>query len=144
MACAWGRLESVKHIVTGGADIEFTTIHGEKPIDVAKRYKHTDIVEYLEWIAVRNSFLKTINDAKEFASDPTKNLNKLNKDDKKKIEKYTVDLLKWSDENNNMNQQQAFITKTKEAEEFLAPFYTAVNQSIENETKPQTPKTTKK
>lgn len=85
-----------------------------------------------------------INDAKDFLADPAKNMNKLNKDDKvkfvdhfnvksnrsnltfsqKKMEKYVTDALKWSDENQNMpNARELFANKSKEAEEFLVPFY---------------------
>ncbi|CAF3938502.1 unnamed protein product, partial [Rotaria sp. Silwood1] len=50
---------------------------------------------------IRNTFIRIINGAKDFLADPAKNMNKLNKDDKKKLEKYVNDALKWSDENQN-------------------------------------------
>ena len=50
LACAWNQLESVKHIIAAGGDNEQKTVNGEKPIDIARRYHHHDLVEYLEWI----------------------------------------------------------------------------------------------
>ncbi|CAF0731715.1 unnamed protein product [Adineta steineri] len=127
LACAWNQFDAIKNIVAAGGDVEQETIHGEKPIDIARRYQHNDLVEYLEWIAIRNKFTRIINDAKDFIVDPSKNLDKLKKDDKKKIEKYTKDALKWFDENqNNSNARELFTNKIKEAEEFLAPFYANV------------------
>jgi len=50
LACVWNQLEVVKCIIAGGGDIDQKTINGEKPIDIAKRYQHHDLVEYLQWI----------------------------------------------------------------------------------------------
>ncbi|CAF3242462.1 unnamed protein product [Rotaria socialis] len=154
LACAWNQLESIKHIIAVGGDIEQKTIHGEKPIDIARRYHHNDLVDYLEWIAIRNKFTRIINDAKDFIVDPAKNMNKLNKDDKKKMEKYVTDALKWSEENQNMsNARELFTNKIKEAEDFLAPFYANAtsetdlnNTNISNASRPQlgTPKSGRK
>ncbi|CAF3918144.1 unnamed protein product [Rotaria magnacalcarata] len=153
LACAWNQLESVKHIIAVGGDIEQKTMHGEKPIDIARRYHHSDLVDYLEWIAIRNKFTRIINDAKDFIADPAKNMNKLNKDDKKKMEKYVTDALKWSEENQNMSNAREFTNKSKEAEDFLASFYANTtsetdlnNTNISNASRPQlgTPKSGRK
>jgi hypothetical protein len=41
------------------------------------------IFEFLFYlIAIRNTFTRAINNAKDFLADPTKNMNKLTKDDK--------------------------------------------------------------
>ncbi|CAF1129865.1 unnamed protein product [Adineta ricciae] len=127
LACAWNQLETVKSIIIAGGDINQQTTNGEKPIDVARRYHHDELVEYLEWIATRNQLTCIINDAKDFIGDPAKNLDKLKKDDKKKLEKYTKDTLKWSEENQtNPNARELFTNKIREAEEFFAPFYANV------------------
>ncbi|CAF4697572.1 unnamed protein product, partial [Rotaria sp. Silwood1] len=154
LACVWNQLESIKYIIAGGGDIEQKTVNGEKPIDIARRYHHNDLVDYLEWIAIRNTFIRIINGAKDFLADPAKNMNKLNKDDKKKLEKYVNDALKWSDENqNNSNARELFANKSKEAEEFFAPFYANAqaemdlnNANVSNASRPQlgTPKSGKK
>ncbi|CAF3948503.1 unnamed protein product [Rotaria sp. Silwood2] len=154
LACVWNQLESVKYIISAGGDIEHKTVNGEKPIDIARRYHHNDLVDYLEWIAIRNTFTRIINGAKDFIADPTKNMNKLNKDDKKKMEKYVNDALKWSDENqSNSNARELFTNKSKEAEDFFAPFYANAqsetdlnNINISNASRPQlgTPKSGRK
>ena len=40
----------MKSIIAAGGDINQQTTNGEKPIDVARRYHHDELVEYLEWI----------------------------------------------------------------------------------------------
>lgn len=50
LACVWNQIESVKHIIASGGDIELKTAHGEKPIDIARRYGHDQLVDYLQWI----------------------------------------------------------------------------------------------
>ncbi|UJR29997.1 hypothetical protein I4U23_017544 [Adineta vaga] len=127
LACAWNQLETIKSIIAVGGDIDQETVNGEKPIDIARRYHHNELVEYLEWIAIRNKLTRIINDAKDFIVDPVKNLDKLKKDDKKKMEKYTKDTLKWFDENQtHANARELFTNKIKEAEEFFAPYYANV------------------
>jgi len=54
LACAWNQLEVVRNLIINGADIQLKTLHGEKPIDIAKRYQFEQIVEYLEWIGKEN------------------------------------------------------------------------------------------
>ena len=37
-------------MIAAGAEIELKTMHGEKPIDIARRYHHEQLVTYLQWI----------------------------------------------------------------------------------------------
>lgn len=50
LACVWNQIECVKHIIATGGDIELETVHGEKPVDIARRYHHDQLVDYLQWI----------------------------------------------------------------------------------------------
>lgn len=50
LACVWNQLDAVKNIIATGGDIDQKTINGERPIDIAKRYQHNELIEYLQWI----------------------------------------------------------------------------------------------
>ena len=49
----------VKNIIAAGGDIELKTVNGEKPIDIAKRYHHQQLEEYLQWIGKSNLMKNT-------------------------------------------------------------------------------------
>jgi ankyrin repeat protein len=50
LACVWNQLESVKQMIDAGGNAELTTIHGDTPMDIARRYGHEQLVAYLQWI----------------------------------------------------------------------------------------------
>lgn len=57
---------------------------GETPIQLAKRYNHEELVEYLRFGEKRQMLYDIVIDIKQFSNDPERNMNKLSKDDKVK------------------------------------------------------------
>ena len=48
-AAAWGKLDVIKALVEGHADMQLRTIHGERPREIAIRYHQNAVTEFLEW-----------------------------------------------------------------------------------------------
>lgn len=71
----------------------------ETPLDLARRYNHTELIEFLTYAEKRQMFVEFTSEIKQFTNDPEKNLNKLSKDDKKKLEKLYVETLDWIEKN---------------------------------------------
>ena len=57
LACVWNQVEAVRCLIALGGDIEQRTQHGERPIDIAQRYHHDELTDYLRWIGKRESSL---------------------------------------------------------------------------------------
>lgn len=55
---------------------------GETPLQLAKRYHHIELIEFLSLAEKKQFFMDMLIDIKQFSNDPEKNLNKLSKDDK--------------------------------------------------------------
>jgi ankyrin repeat protein len=61
---------------------------GETPLQLARRYNHLELIEYLVLAEKLQTFLDVLSDIKQFANDPEKNMNKLTKDDKVNLKIY--------------------------------------------------------
>lgn len=48
-AAAWGRIEVLKLLYFGGGDIQQKTFHGERPVELARRYHHLECADFLDW-----------------------------------------------------------------------------------------------
>ena len=48
-AAAWGKIESLKALVDGGADLQLRTKNKERARETALRYNQTECVDYLDW-----------------------------------------------------------------------------------------------
>lgn len=104
-ACVWGRANICKVLIfnsgtVGSLLLKSKTVYNETPKDLAKRYNHANIVEFLNFAGksftiliiscckkiylkeLRQQLIDKINKLKEISDDPEKNLGKLNKDDK--------------------------------------------------------------
>ncbi|CAF0857118.1 unnamed protein product [Brachionus calyciflorus] len=105
---------------------------GETPRDLAKRYNHEDLLEYLNYAEKRQSFLDNISEIKFIASDPEKNQNKLTKDDKKKLEKLYVDTLDWLDKNKDSTDMELLDSQIKFTENEVKPILDKISNQDSN------------
>ena len=53
-AAAWGKLDVIKALVEGNADMQLKTIHGERPREIAIRYHQNAVTEFLEWAGMQH------------------------------------------------------------------------------------------
>lgn len=95
----------------------------ETPLDLAKRYNHKELIEFLTYAEKRQTFVDYTNEIKVFTNDPEKNFNKLSKDEKKKLDKLYIETLDWIEKNKqttdlNINLLEA---KMKEVDSVYQP-----------------------
>ena len=48
-AAAWGKIDCLKILVDGGADLQLKTKDNERARETALRYGQTECVDYLDW-----------------------------------------------------------------------------------------------
>ena len=53
-AAAWGKLDVIKALIEGNANMQLRTIHGERPREIAIRYHQNAVTEYLEWAGIKS------------------------------------------------------------------------------------------
>lgn len=57
-AAAWGRVECLKVLVEGGANLHHKTTYDETARDIALRYKQTECVDFLDWAGMAEMSFK--------------------------------------------------------------------------------------
>lgn len=117
----------------GSILLKLKTKTGETPLMLATRYKHLEIIEFLTFAEKRQAFIESTNEIKAFTNDPEKNMNKLSKDDKKKLEKLFVETIDWI-EKNKQNQIVDIVSldaKIKEVENVFQPIADACRAEAE-------------
>lgn len=155
-ACIWGRLDLCKFLIDnsklitdpfdasdvssttnakdksnmkqlGSVLLKIKTKAGETPLDLALRYNHVEMIEFLKYAEKRQQFIDNTNDIKIFTNDPEKNYNKLSKDDKKKLEKLYIETLDWIEKNkqNTTCDISAISSKMKEVDNVFQPIVDA-------------------
>ena len=53
-AAAWGKLDVIKALIEGNANMQLRTIHGERPREIAIRYHQNAVTEFLEWAGIKS------------------------------------------------------------------------------------------
>ncbi|XP_056149835.1 ankyrin repeat domain-containing protein 45 [Lampris incognitus] len=86
-ATCWGHLETVKTLLDLGANPQAKNFRGERPVDVAKRYSHTDCADCLDLAEAKQDFLSYISYVTDtiFDRENTQGIQvKFNKEEKNK------------------------------------------------------------
>ena len=90
---------------------------GETPLQLAQRYNHIELVEYLKYAEKRQFFIDLLAELKQFANDSEKNLGKLTKDDKKKLDRLYQESNDWLEKNKDDSDLLAIGQKISDVEE---------------------------
>lgn len=157
-ACIWGRLDLCKYLIDsqklivdpaldisqldpktlplyqktlGSILLVAKTKTGETPIMLAERYEHESLVEYLKIAEKRQSFIDYISETKRINNDPEKNLNKLSKDDKKRLDMLCLTTLDWIEKNRENNDLKLLAEKTKETKTEIDPILAKIYEEVD-------------
>jgi ankyrin repeat protein len=157
-ACIWGRLDLCKYLIDSQklivdpsvdvSQLEPKTLPlyqktlgsillaakaktGETPIMLAKRYEHESLVEYLTVAEKRQGFIDYISETKKINNDPEKNLNKLTKDDKKKLDILCLAALDWTEKNRENNDLNFLEQKIKETKGEIDPILAKISEEVD-------------
>lgn len=122
----------------GSALLRSKSKTGETPRDLAIRYNHHELVEYLNFAGKfkknyliflfnlkysekRQWFVDNINEVKLISSDSERNQNKFSKDDKKKIDKIYAETMDWLEKNKELVDMEILDTQIKLTESEVKP-----------------------
>merc|ERR1719259_867867 len=127
-AAAWGKLDVIKALIEGNADMQLRTIHGERPREIAIRYHQNAVTEFLEWAEAKQNLIDTIKTMRETLQDPEKVQGKLSKEDKVYCNGACNEKDNWLEQNPEATTWEYIDMKTQ-LDDTLAPIWMKLNEA---------------
>lgn len=127
-AAAWGKLDVIKALVEGNANMQLRTAHGERPREISIRYRQNEVTEYLEWAEAKQALVETIKTMRETLQDPEKVQGKLSKEDKVYCNGACNEKDNWLEQNPEATTGE-YVSMKVQLDDTLSPIWMKLNEA---------------